>query len=74
VKLLLDTHIWLWSLLAPERLIPRVARALRNPNHELWLSSISVWETLLLAEKGRIKLGGDPRERRFDASPCRKLP
>ena len=33
--LLLDTHIWLWSLLNPERLSEAVKRALRTPEGEL---------------------------------------
>lgn len=56
VKLLLDTHIWLWSFLQPERLIPRVSEALENSESELWLSPISVWEALMLAERGRVRL------------------
>ena len=31
-----------------------------DPNTELWLSPISIWETLILAEKGRISLQPDP--------------
>jgi PIN domain nuclease of toxin-antitoxin system len=58
----LDTHIWLWSLLEPDRLSRRVARELRNPANELWLSPISVWETLILCEKGRLKLDGGAAE------------
>jgi PIN domain nuclease of toxin-antitoxin system len=60
VKLLLDTHIWLWSFLEPERLTRRVASALEDPENELWLSPISVWEALILAEKGRIRLVPTP--------------
>ncbi len=56
MRLLLDTHIWLWSLLEPQRLRPRVAKALRSSSNELWLSPISLWETLVLAGKGRIIL------------------
>jgi PIN domain nuclease of toxin-antitoxin system len=47
VRLLLDTHIWLGSQLEPDRLIPKVRSALEDPEAELWLSSISVWELLL---------------------------
>ncbi len=54
MKLLLDTHIWLWSLLDPGRLSRSVARELRNPANELWLSPISIWEALLLSQKGRL--------------------
>jgi len=56
VRLLLDTHIWLWSVGAPERLTRRAARALGSAANELWLSPISLWELTLLAAKGRIRL------------------
>ncbi len=59
MRLLLDTHIFLWSLLEPERLSPDVAAALQDPGTELWLSPIVVWEVLVLADKGRIILEPD---------------
>ena len=57
MKLLLDTHIWLWSLLEPDRLSRRVAQALKNPANELWLSPISTWEVGVLVRKRRLELG-----------------
>ena len=57
MRLLLDTHIWIWSLIAPDRLSGDVRAALTNPGHDLWLSAISVWEVLVLIRKGRLKLG-----------------
>ncbi|WP_246844449.1 type II toxin-antitoxin system VapC family toxin [Hydrocoleum sp. CS-953] len=36
------------------------SRAIADPNNELWLSPISVWEALVLAEKGRISVQPDP--------------
>ena len=59
-KYLLDTHILLWSLLEPKHLSEKVAGELDDPANELWLSPISVWETIILAEKGRIRLERDP--------------
>ena len=56
VKLLLDTHIWLWSLLAPENLTRRVAKALESTENELWLSPISTWELVMLVERKRVFL------------------
>ena len=47
MKLLLDTHIWLWLLLDPTRLHARVEAAIRDTGNELWLSSVSVWEVTL---------------------------
>jgi len=61
VKLLLDTHVWLWSLLAPERISRRIAGELQSVRNELWLSPISVWEAAVLAEKGRVELDDEPR-------------
>ena len=62
VRLLLDTHIWLWSLLEPARLTKRVVGALTNDENELWLSPISLWELLVLVEKGRVSLSLDVEE------------
>ena len=56
MNLLLDTHIWLWSHAEPERLTKRVVGALGDAGNQLWLSPISVWEFLLLAERGRVRL------------------
>jgi PIN domain nuclease of toxin-antitoxin system len=59
VKLLLDTHIWLWSTLEPQRLTRRVEKALADPANELWLSPVSVAELIVLLRKGRITLPHD---------------
>jgi PIN domain nuclease of toxin-antitoxin system len=60
VRLLLDTHILVWARLSPELLPNAVAEAIEDEDNELWYSPISVWEILLLAEKKRLKIKGDP--------------
>ena len=60
MKLLLDTHILLWSLMEPDRLGPRVALELEREDNQLWLSPISTWEIMILAEKGRVVLDAEP--------------
>ncbi len=72
MRLLLDTHIWLWSLLEPSRLGRRTAAALDNPANELWLSPISVWETLMLAERRRVVL--QPDAERWVRANLERLP
>jgi PIN domain nuclease of toxin-antitoxin system len=62
LRLLLDTHIWLWSLAEPKRLSRRLQHELRDQNNELWLSPVSTWEALLLHAKGRIRLQGNVRD------------
>ena len=59
MNLLLDTHIWLWSLREPKRLARRVQKELKDQSNELWLSPVSTWEVLLLNARGRIRLQGD---------------
>ena len=62
MRLLLDTHIWLWSLLEPSRLTKRVVREIEREDSELWLSPISVWEFLNLVDRGRVRLASSPDE------------
>jgi len=59
MKLLLDTHIWLWSHLEPSRLSKRVLTELDKPDNQLWLSPISIWELGVLCQKGRVRLDED---------------
>lgn len=56
MKLLLDTHIWLWNLGQPDRLSSSVAKAIEKPENELWLSPLSIWELSNLVERGRVIL------------------
>src|SRR2546425_8227084 len=77
VKLLLDTHIFLWSLLEPARLSERVSRELESHLNELWLSPIVIWEVLMLAERGRVALEPDAAtwlRRACQAAPFREAP
>jgi PIN domain nuclease of toxin-antitoxin system len=59
MKLLLDTHIWLWVVHDPKRIGRRLLQELKNEANELWLSPISTWEVLTLNFKGRVQLRGD---------------
>jgi PIN domain nuclease of toxin-antitoxin system len=56
LRLLLDTHIWLWTLSDPKRLGRRVLQQLKNEANELWLSPISTYEALTLHYKGRFEI------------------
>jgi PIN domain nuclease of toxin-antitoxin system len=56
MKLLLDTHVWLWALQDHKRLNKKARTLLESANNELWLSPISVWEAALLIENGRIRI------------------
>jgi len=74
---LLDTHIWLWALLDPARLSRAVRALLASPAETLRLSPISVWEAMMLAERGRIALEPDPRswlDRALATAPVTEAP
>jgi PIN domain nuclease of toxin-antitoxin system len=59
LNLLLDTHIWLWSLEDRKRLGKRVLGELENPDNHIWLSPVSTWEVLTLNARGRLRLPED---------------
>jgi PIN domain nuclease of toxin-antitoxin system len=59
LKLLLDTHIWIWLLQNPGLLASKTLKTLRDPVSELWLSAVSTWEALALHRKGRLDLPAD---------------
>ena len=77
MKLLLDTHIWVWSVADVSRLTDPVRQVLGDPLNELWICSISIWEVLILSERGRLKLEPDARSWVRDAladPPLREAP
>jgi len=62
LKLLLDTHIWIWVVSSSSRLGKRTLEQLTSAENELWLSPISTWEALTLHYKGRVRLAGNVRD------------
>jgi PIN domain nuclease of toxin-antitoxin system len=77
MKLLLDTHIWFWSVVTPERLAGRLSRVINDANNELWISPISTWEIVLLHEKGRLKLTDGPEswvQKAMSLAPLHEAP
>jgi|SRR5579884_304108 len=72
LKLLLDTHVWLWQLLEPDRLSTTAADAIAANLDGLHLSPVSTWEMLLLARKGRVLL--EPTAVEFVKDALRESP
>lgn len=62
MRLLLDTHIWIWAHLEPWSISSEVTNELASPRNELWLSPLSIWELVLLVEKKRLDLNADMSE------------
>ncbi len=57
MRLLLDTHIFLWWDRRPEKLPSRWLAALRDPTNTLLLSVASVWEMQIKSHAGKLELG-----------------
>jgi PIN domain nuclease of toxin-antitoxin system len=77
VRLLLDTHIWIWKAGAPDKLKKRVAEAIQDEGNELWLSPVSIWELAILVKKRRIELDDEIDiwvSRAFAQMPLREAP
>jgi PIN domain nuclease of toxin-antitoxin system len=57
-SLLLDTHVWIWFMLADGELAISRRRAINRAaaSGQLRIAAISVWEAALLASRGRIVL------------------
>ena len=59
-RLLLDTHIFLWMVSAPERLSPAVRQALLDPAHEVFFSAVVAWEIAVKRAKGKLVFNHSP--------------
>jgi PIN domain nuclease of toxin-antitoxin system len=59
-RYLLDTHVWLWLLAAPERIDETTRSALADRSNELFLSAASSWEIAIKHELGKLALPAPP--------------
>jgi PIN domain nuclease of toxin-antitoxin system len=59
MRVLLDTHIWLWAAIEPHKLTSEVHKLLNSPETDRFLSAISLWELSVLVEKKRFALKED---------------
>jgi PIN domain nuclease of toxin-antitoxin system len=68
MKLLLDTHTLLWSLLEPGKLSESARAALIQADNQVWVSAISFWEIALKTALGKMTLQGATPETLVDAA------
>lgn len=62
MRILIDTHIYLWALAAPERLSPGHRSELISLANTIYVSSISIAEIMIKASLGRLSFDFDPIE------------
>ena len=56
MRLLLDTHVFLWLAGAPERLTTRALDACKNRQNPIYLSVVSAWEIQIKSQLGKLTL------------------
>ena len=77
MKLLLDSHIFLWYISADPRLPTAHHNAIRDPANEVYLSVASIWESVIKYALRKLPLPEAPAEylpRQRDAHRIASLP
>lgn len=60
MRLLLDTHVFLWHVTDDPRLPAPFLAAILDPANEVYLSVVSVWEAVVKHATGKLPLPGPP--------------
>jgi PIN domain nuclease of toxin-antitoxin system len=60
MRILLDTHIFLWFISGDTQLSTDIRGAIRDPDNEVYLSAISVWEAIIKYQLGKLPLPEHP--------------
>ncbi len=62
MKILIDTHIFLWMLSCPEKINKKRRYELESPANEVFLSAMSIAELMIKSLIGKINIEFDPLE------------
>ncbi len=68
MKLLLDTHALLWSIIEPDQLSPVARTAITDPTAQVAVSAVSFWEIAIKTALGKLDLQGATPEALVDAA------
>ena len=60
MKILLDTHIFLWFISGESRLSADIRDAIRDLDNEIYLSVVSIWESIVKYQLGKLPLPESP--------------
>ena len=62
MKIIIDTHIFLWSLASPERIAVTKRKELETPTNIIFVSSITIAEIMIKASVGKLAVDFDAEE------------
>lgn len=77
MRILVDTHCWLWALAQPKALNAEAARLLGDASTEVVFSAASTWEIAIKASLGKVTLPKSSEVSIFDvleSQPMTSLP
>lgn len=60
MKILLDTHIFLWFISGDSRLSANIREAIRDTDNEVYLSVVSIWESIVKYQLGKLPCPESP--------------
>ena len=60
MKILLDTHVFLWYISADQQLPTAFRDTIRDPSNTVFLSAVSIWEAVVKHALGKLPLPGAP--------------
>lgn len=58
MKYILDTHVFLWSIANTKELSKNVIKVIKNPDNEIYVSSVSLWEIAIKIRIGKLHIEG----------------
>ncbi len=61
MRLLLDTHIFLWFVSGDKKMSEALREAVGNPQNEIFLSVVSLWEMIIKYNLGHLPLPQPPQ-------------
>ena len=56
MKLLLDTHVFLWLRNKPKKVLKTALNAYQKNENNIFLSLVSIWEMQIKQQVGKLKL------------------
>lgn len=60
MRLLLDTHIFLWLISGDKRMPYAMQEVIRSPDNQVYLSVVSLWESLVKYQLGKLSFPQPP--------------
>jgi PIN domain nuclease of toxin-antitoxin system len=58
MKYILDTHVFLWSIANTKELSKNIIKVLKNPDNEIYISSVTLWEIAIKTRIGKLNIEG----------------